>query len=195
MATVIDISYRDHNVKPDYVQTKNQRGLNNEKDSAKVKAINEAVWWLKNHEVVVGLTSKAPARSKMLFAIHEKGSPLLNIPARTIFTPDFRAKLKKEATAQLEAAIQHAKNADLEGVKECFEVIGWRSVEAIKAKINAHIPPENSPITLHGGWMRSPITHKSIYVEGKKGDIPLVNTGQYRDSFSYEVRYRKASQK
>ena len=38
--------------------------------------------WLRKHQVDVGLTSSASARSRFLLGIHTHGSPVMRIPGR-----------------------------------------------------------------------------------------------------------------
>jgi len=45
----------------------------------------------------------------------------------------------------------------------------------------------NAPITLEGGWMRTE-GGKPFYVEPKKSDVPLIDTGQLRQSVHHVVR-------
>ena len=163
-----------------------------EKDSLKTlyENRNKCYQWLKHHKIEIGLTSDAPARSKMLLAIHEKGSPINDIPARP-FLKQALVEAESEIDKFMELACQAASDGDFTGTELGFKAAGQAGVNAIRAKIDSHIPPPNAPITLHGGWMRSKKTGKPFYVEGKSGDTPLVNTGAFRDSFSYKIVYRK----
>ena len=46
----------------------------------------------------------------------------------------------------------------------------------------------NAEITNHGGWMRNKKTGKPFYVQGKKSDRPLVDTGQLRQSIHFVIK-------
>lgn len=146
--------------------------------------------WLKHHKVEIGLTSDASERSKMLLAIHENGSPVMNIPKRP-FLKMALVHAEGDINKFLQLACEAATDGDFTGTKMGFEAAGQAGVNKIKEAIDARIPPPNAPITLHGGWMRNKKTGKPFYVKGKSGDIPLVDTGAFRDSFGYKVVYRK----
>ena len=158
----------------------------------KMKKVNQCVAWMKSHKLNIGLTSKAPARSKWLFSIHENGSPIKGIPARPALRPALMsATFTKLYKDYMRTAYDCAMDGNLEGVKAAYNTLGMLGVYAIQNRIDSHIPPPNSPITLHGGWMRDKVSGKPIHVKGKSGDTPLVDTGQYRNSFAYEIVYKK----
>lgn len=59
-------------------------------------------------------------------------------------------------------------------------------IELIQQQIDATVLPQNSPVTLHGGWLK---TSGGIpfHVDKKRGRHPLINTGFMRDSIDYQV--------
>ena len=56
-------------------------------DTAKLQRRLKCLRYLSTHTVDVGLPASASARSKFLMAIHEHGSPIMNIPARPVIEP------------------------------------------------------------------------------------------------------------
>ena len=56
--------------------------------------------------------------------------------------------------------------------------------------IDAGIPPPNSPVTLSGGWIYNRVAKKGVLVKGKSGSTPLVDTGQLRADFDFEITER-----
>ena len=163
---------------------------NKEYIQAQYEKKRKAYNWLRYHKLEIGLTSKASSKSKMLLQIHENGSPVNNIPAR----PFFRMALVEanlDIGKFLKMACEAASDGDLVGVQMSFKAAGQSGVNKIREKIDSRIPPPNAPITLHGGWMKNKKSGKTFYVEPKSGDVPLVNTGAFRDSFNYEITERK----
>ena len=47
---------------------------------------------------------------------------------------------------------------------------------------------KNAPITIHGGWMADPKTKKPFYVEPKRSERPLWDTGKLINSVRSEVK-------
>lgn len=56
----------------------------------------------------------------------------------------------------------------------------------IRQSIRMTVNPPNSPVTLHGGWLR---TERGVpfHVEGKRGNHPLIDTGFMIDSLTYQI--------
>ena len=66
-------------------------------------------------------------------------------------------------------------------------VFAWPRRRAIRAYIDTHIPPPNSPVTVNGGWIWNRKARKGVYVSGKGFDKPLFDTGALYDAFGYEI--------
>ena len=47
---------------------------------------------------------------------------------------------------------------------------------------------KNAPITIHGGWMTDPKTKKPFYVEPKRSERPLWDTGTLINSVRFEIK-------
>ena len=148
--------------------------------------------YLATHKVDVGLPSSASARSKFLMAIHEHGSPVMHIPARPVIEPGLH---QPETQAAMTSAMMESLTAAMAGdeaaTKASLEKAGQAGADGIRAYIDSGALPGNSPMTIHGGWFRNPVSKKPVHVEGKGFDKPLVDTGELYDSFTYEVMARR----
>ena len=151
----------------------------------------QCLQYLATHTVEVGLTSSASARSRTLLAIHEHGAPAMHIPARPVVKPALaQVSTRAEMSAAMQKACAAANDGDITGVTSALEEAGKAGVDGIHAYIDQGIPPPNAPITLEGGWMRNPVSGKSMHIKGKSGTTPLVDTGQLYNDFDYEITKR-----
>ena len=141
---------------------------------------------LKNTTVKVGLPEEAGGRLHFILAVQERGSPLMHIPSRPVLAPALR---QPEIRQQMAEAMKDAVRAAWEGADPhpALEAAGQAGADGIRAYIDSHIPPPNSPVTVHGGWIYNRKAHKSVYVSGKGFDKPLFDTGALYDAFDYEV--------
>ncbi len=144
--------------------------------------------WLRKHQVDVGLVSSASARSRFLLGIHSHGSPVMRIPPRPVVQPALAQEgLRSEMGEKLAEACEAAFDGDLAGTEKGLEDAGQRGADGIREYIDAGIPPPNSPVTLSGGWIYNRVAKKGVLVKGKSGSTPLVDTGQLRDDFDWEI--------
>ena len=156
-----------------------------------IKKRAKCLKYLQTHRVDVGLTSGASARSKLLLAIHTRGSPVMRIPPRPVVRPALaRETLRAEMAESLMEACEAANNGDLSGTQAGLENAGQRGAEGIREYIDAGIDPPNSPVTLSGGWIYNRVAKKGVLVKGKAGDKPLLDTGALYEDFDYEVTER-----
>ena len=163
--------------------------VNEEDDS--LRKMFSCLDYLSHHKVDVGLTSSASGRSLFLMAIHERGSPIMHIPPRPIVRPALQKSAAQEAmTACCLDACEAAFSGDLPATASALEATGQAGVDAIHAYMDAGIPPPNSPVTLSGGWIYNRVAHKGVYVSGKSGDKPMIDTGALYNDFDYEVTDR-----
>ena len=157
-------------------------------DTEKIENRQKCLEYLGKHQVDVGLTSKASGRSKFLLAIHTHGAPVMRIPPRPVVQPalhqgDVQADMQEHALEACEAACE----GDLAAVSGAYEAIGQAGVDGIHKYIDAGIPPPNSPVTLSGGWIYNRVAHCGVYVGGKSGSKPLIDTGQLYNDFDFDV--------
>ena len=147
--------------------------------------------YLATHTVEVGLTSKASGRSRTLLAIHEHGSPIMHIPARPVVKPALaQPAVRAEMAAAMGKACAAALDGDRAGVLSAMEESGKAGADGIRSYIDQGILPPNAPVTLSGGWVWNPVAKKGVYVKGKSGTTPLVDTGQLRADFDWEITER-----
>ena len=147
--------------------------------------------WLRKHKVDVGLTSTASGRSKFLLGIHTRGSPIMRIPPRPVVQPALAQEgLRAEMAEKMLASCEAAMEGDLAGTQQGLEDAGQRGADGIREYIDAGISPPNSPVTLSGGWIYNRVAKKGVLIKGKSGSIPLVDTGQLRDEFDWEITER-----
>ena len=141
---------------------------------------------LKDTKVKVGLPESAGGRLRFILAVQEHGSPLMHIPARPVIRP---ALAKPETRAAMAEAMKDAVSAAWEGEDPhpALEKAGQAGVDGIRAYIDSHIPPPNSPVTVNGGWIWNRAARKAVWVKGKGFDKPLFDTGTLYDAFNYEV--------
>ena len=142
--------------------------------------------------VDVGLTSSASARSRFLLAIHEHGAPVMRIPARPVIQPALASGEARTAMAEaMTSAMTAAMDGSPNGVTAALEKAGQAGVDAIRAYIDAGVPPPNSPVTVSGGWIYNRAAKKGVPVRGKGFNKPLYDTGALYSDFDYEIRERE----
>ena len=158
-------------------------------DTERLEKRDQCLEYLRKHKVDVGLTSSASARSRFLLGIHSHGSPIMRIPPRPVVKPALAQEgLRSEMGDKLAEACEAAFEGDLEGTEKGLEEAGQRGADGIREYIDAGIPPPNSPVTLNGGWIYNRVAKKGVLVKEKSGSTPLVDTGQLRDDFDWEIR-------
>lgn len=97
------------------------------------------------------------------------------IPARP-FMRTARMNNESKWVEKLKTLVQRALDED-KSIDKALQKFG----EVVKGDIQETMLgggfAPNSPITIHGGWMRNKKTGKPFYVEGKGKNTPLVDTG------------------
>ena len=160
-------------------------------DTERAEKREQCLEYLRKHRVDVGLTSSASERSRFLLGIHTHGSPVMRIPPRPVVEPALAQEdLKAEMAEHMRAACEAAWKGDAAGVKAGLEAAGQRGADGIREYVDAGIEPPNAPVTLSGGWIWNRVAKKGVPVKGKSGTTPLVDTGQLRSDFDYEITER-----
>ena len=123
--------------------------------------------------IKVGLLEDTDPFLKFILRIQEHGSPINNIPPRKVITPALNQPETRKAMVQAMAnAVQEAwggKDPSL-----FLKKAGQTGADGIRAYIDSHIPPPNSPATI-----------------ARKGfDLPLYDTGTLYRAFDYEVIWK-----
>ena len=110
----------------------------------------------------------------------------MHIPSRPVITPALR---RPETRQQMAEAMKDAVRAAWEGEdpRPALETAGQVGADGIRAYIDSHIPPPNSPATINGGWIYNRKARKGVYVHGKGFDKPLFDTGALYNAFDYEI--------
>jgi hypothetical protein len=142
-----------------------------------VKAVKE----LTGTRVVVGIPAKAatrpdgPVTNALIGYINEMGSPEQNIPPRPHLVPGVR-----DASPLCVKALQQAGEGAMEGNKAKVRAGFDKAVSSVRNTIAAVIPPPLAPRTLSARQRR-----------GHAGETPLIDTGEYKNAITYEVRGKK----
>ncbi len=127
------------------------------------------------------LSSKPAINNATLGYIHEFGSPARNIPERPFLIPGVRES-EEQVTPFLKSAVKSALNNKPGDVLKKLHAAGMTAQNAVKAKINSGIGPALKGSTLKARQRR-----------GRTGDVPLIDTGQLRNSITYVVRDKDAN--
>ena len=124
-------------------------------------------------------------------ALHEHGAPGARIPARPVIGPALDTWEAREAISrELLNAAAAACNGDKDATRTALEKAGEAGADAIRAYIDAGVPPPNAPLTVKGGWIRNFSSGKPVHVEGKGFNKPLCDTGELYNDFDYEITER-----
>ena len=151
----------------------------------------ECLDYLNRTKVDVGLTSSASGRSRFLMALHEHGAPGAHIPARPVIAPALGTEEAREAVSrELLNAVSAANRGSREETEAALEKAGEAGADAIRAYIDAGVPPPNAPLTVSGGWIRNFSSKKPVHVAGKGFNKPLYDTGELYNDFDYEITER-----
>ena len=144
---------------------------------------------LKGITLKVGLPEGTGDRLRFILAVQEHGSPIMHIPSRPVIRPALaQAETRAAMASAMKDAIASAweekdPHADLEAA-------GQAGADGIRAYIDSHIPPPNSPATVSGGWIYNRAAKKAVYVKGKGFDKPLFDTGALYEAFGFEIDER-----
>ena len=96
--------------------------------------------------------------------------------------------------ARLTAEVSHNHPEGIKGAEATASAIYMArtgcSKDAIRAYIDAGVPPPNTPLTVSGGWIRNFSSKKPVHVAGKGFNKPLYDTGELYNDFDYEITER-----
>ena len=118
-----------------------------------------------------------PMNNATLGYIHEHGSPAANIPARPFMEPGI-----KDGAPLIEKYLRQAGSLQIKGatqdkVDRQLHLAGLAAQNAVRAVINAGVPPPLADSTLAARKRR-----------GFKGEKSLIVTGQLRNAITYVVK-------
>ncbi len=137
---------------------------------------------LKRKQVLAGVPeAKArrrgdPINNATLAAIHDKGSPSQNIPARPIMEPGIKS-VSKPLEQKLLSAGQAVLDGDSLKVEQRLNEVGLIAQNGLRARVNSNIQPPLKPATLAARRRK-----------GRTGTRTLVSGGELRNAFTYVVR-------
>lgn len=139
-----------------------------------------------------------PVNDKSLNTPHyENGASLIDVAIwnnyGTYNSPqrDFMTPAGKKANEQWRGIAPKLYNDVIEGkidAVEALEVAGQIGQTNIKKSIVDLKSPPNARITVEGGWIKNKKSGKAFFVEGKKSNNPLVDTGDMVGAVTYVVR-------
>lgn len=141
-------------------------------------------------EVLIGIPESEDARNQReadgsplgnaaIGYIQETGSPANNLPARPFLVPGVEAALPA-ATAKLKAGAAKALDGQSDAGDKAMHAAGLIAQNSVRATINAGVSPPLASSTLAGRRRR-----------GRTGTVPLIDTGQLRNSTTYVIRAKK----
>ena len=149
-------------------------------------ALVKAIKFLKQNEVYVGIADDTTEReegtkeitnAELLF-IHTNGSPIRNIPPRTVIEPAIRND-KDRLSRMMKQAAQLFLKGDKQGAINQLRKVGMRGQNVSRAWF---LNPEN-------GWPpNSPAVQAAKMRKGANIPRPLIDTGELRKSITYFVR-------
>lgn len=173
------------------------------------KAIIDAINSLTKKDVLVGIPDSAPERddgpmtNAQIGYVMETGSPAHNVPARPFLVPGV-ADVQGECADRLGKAADAALSGNKGGAERAMSAAGMVAASSAKKKIGSNIPPALSPETIRNRkrsrQTQSMRSDEKQYLKAvadgtdpaqaqtEAGIIPLVNTGQLRNSITYVVR-------
>lgn len=141
---------------------------------------------LSQQEVLVGVprdevvrsdpNEKQPMNNATLAYIQDNGSPANNIPARPFMHPGVEA-CKEKVVKQFEKGAKAALTGDTGAIDKALNTAGLMAQASIRNVINSGPPPALAESTLAARRRR-----------GRTGTVPLVDTGQLRNSINYVLR-------
>ena len=107
---------------------------------------------LKSAKVKVDLPESPSGQLHFILAVQEHGSPLMHIPSRPVVHP---ALARNETRDAMASALKGAIRTAWEGKDphSDLEAAGQKGADCIRAYIDSHIPPPNSPATVFGSWI------------------------------------------
>lgn len=151
------------------------------------KDLAKALKALTTREVLIGIPESTSARepdpdepahlnNAQIAYLQETGVPEKNIPARPFLGPGV-AGIGDDAARRLKAGAQKALSGDLEAVEKTLNAVGLVGQNAVREKITDGPFAPLKPSTLANRKRR-----------GRKGEKPLIDSGQLRNAVTYVVR-------
>jgi hypothetical protein len=128
-----------------------------------------------------------PLNNATLAAIHDRGAPEANIPARPFMVPGMDRSLAS-VQAQLVRAGKAALAGDVKGMDQGLVGAGLKAVDGIRMTIQEGIPPPLSQVTIDRRRQRTKGSSYRREAKSPEDVKPLIDTGQLLHSISFIVR-------
>jgi len=149
----------------------------------KVKKLFALTKSLTNESVYVGVPSSEAVRddddevnNAALAAIHDRGAPANNIPARPFMEPGIE-NAQPKILEQMKKGAEAALDGNDDKRMQCLHRAGLIAQNSVRSYINSGIAPVLSELTLAARRRR-----------GRTGTKALIDTGQLRNSIIYVIR-------
>lgn len=150
----------------------------------------KSIHGLVSKEVLIGIPESADARKQRdedgsplgnasIGYIQETGSPANNLPARPFLVPGVEAAMPA-ATAKLKAGAIKALDGQRDAGDKAMHSAGLIAQNSVRSTINVGVSPPLAASTLASRRRR-----------GRTGTVPLIDTGQLRNSITYVIRPKK----
>lgn len=170
-------------------------------NNAAMRAVNS----MQNMRVLVGIpatgASRAPsspgllANNAAIGYLQEFGNPATNLPARPHLVPGVRRILPQATTILRQGLAKELANVP-NGMVQALNIVGLLAQNSVRGLIAQSIPPPLALRTIMNRLYRrasyiaaSPARKKAMAAKWVSGTfIPLIDTGQYRNSITYVIR-------
>lgn len=139
------------------------------------------VGWFEGMRYEDGTTVAAVARFNEYGAL---AAGKYYIPPRPFMRPALHQH-KLQLNARLRQLYSRALK-DGTSTTQALEQFGEFVAELVRSQIDLTMTPANSPVTIHGGWLRT-AGGVPFHVEPKRGTHPLKDTGFMQDSITYKT--------
>ncbi len=157
-----------------------------DRETADGKRLRQAIEELKGLQVRIGIQegAKYPDGTSVLDVAMWNELGTVQAPSRPFIRDSVDAHAD-EVNADLERATRKLVKGD--SVENVLNDLGNQQTKRMVKEINMGNFVPNADITVNGGWMRNKTSGKPFYVEGKKSDHPLIDTGFMRQSIHHVI--------
>jgi phage gpG-like protein len=147
-----------------------------------LEQFGKAIELLQRKEILVGVPQAndrrktGPINNATLAAIHDRGSPSQNIPARPFMEPGIKS-VSTKIEQKLLSVGQAVLDGDIVKTYKRLNEVGLIAQNGLRKQINSNIQPPLKPATLAARRRR-----------GRTGKRTLIDSGQLRNSLTYVVK-------
>ncbi len=162
-------------------------------DEIGLQGLLDGLAFLQSHQVLVGIpeanaSHSGPLNNVELAYLHSNGSPRMHIPARPFLEPALAQEdTRNKIEGCLRQSILNALSGETAAARAELEKAGIYGMTAAQKMIGSAALAPNAPITVSGGWITNPVSHKPVHIKGKGSSAPLIDTGSLRQAITYVV--------